>query len=152
MSTLSTPPPLLSDQPLIVNWGLGKDSSAFLARVLTDPDACGIDLSRMVVLTLMPGSEWPDTLADAEKHILPLLRRRGVRYVQVARAGQSRLAGIDRGGRNSQPATASVLHCPAIAGAAPRPTRRLTSQAEAPARTWQGPLRLSNELYTSLYL
>lgn len=95
MSALSTPPPLLPDRPLIVNWGLGKDSSAFLARVLTDPDACGIDLSRMVVLTLMPGSEWPDTLADAEKYILPLLRRRGVRYVQVARAGQSRLAGID---------------------------------------------------------
>lgn len=69
--------------------GLGKDSSAFLARVLTDPDACGIDLSRM------PGSAWPDTLADAEKHILALLRRRGVRYVQVTRAGQSRLAGID---------------------------------------------------------
>jgi len=28
----------------VINWGLGADSTAYLARILTDPPAHGIDL------------------------------------------------------------------------------------------------------------
>ena len=45
----------------VINWGLGADSTAYLARVLTDPAAHGIDLERTVVLCMATGSEWPET-------------------------------------------------------------------------------------------
>ncbi|OIJ99017.1 hypothetical protein BIV25_10955 [Streptomyces sp. MUSC 14] len=40
----------------IVNWGLGADSTACLARMLTDPAAHGIDLERTAVLYMATGS------------------------------------------------------------------------------------------------
>lgn len=45
----------------IINWGLGADSSAYLAKMLTDPAGYGIDLDRPVVLYMATGSEWPET-------------------------------------------------------------------------------------------
>jgi hypothetical protein len=42
----------------------------------------------------MVGAEWPDTAADFEKHLLPLFRRQGVRFVQVARKGHFENDGI----------------------------------------------------------
>lgn len=45
----------------IINWGLGADSTAYLARMLTDPAAFGIDLARTAVLYMATGSEWPET-------------------------------------------------------------------------------------------
>lgn len=97
LHTRNDPLPIFqpAHEPLVVNWGLGVDSSAYLARILTTPDACGVDLERLVVITMMTGDEWPDTIADAERFLLPLLRRRSVRYVQIARAGQSRKEGVD---------------------------------------------------------
>ncbi|OEV10919.1 hypothetical protein [Streptomyces nanshensis] len=87
----------LTDQPVdtVLNWGLGVESTAALVEILDGPAAHGIDLDRFAVLHNVVGSEWPDTLADCERHILPLLRRHGVRLVQVARAGQSNSAGIE---------------------------------------------------------
>jgi len=59
-------PPLLGftaddDLDTVINWGLGADSTAYLARMLTDPAAHGIDLDRTVVLYMATGSEWPET-------------------------------------------------------------------------------------------
>ncbi|MEU0228222.1 hypothetical protein ABZ177_28285 [Streptomyces sp. NPDC006284] len=34
----------------VINWGLGADSTAYLARMLTAPAAYGIDLDRTAVL------------------------------------------------------------------------------------------------------
>ena len=79
----------------VINWGLGVDSTAMIARILEDPAAHGVDLERTAVVHMATGSEWPDTLADAERHMLPLLRKHGVRLVQLARAGQSDQAGIE---------------------------------------------------------
>ncbi|MEU6285462.1 hypothetical protein [Streptomyces sp. NPDC047028] len=44
------------DLDTVINWGLGADSTAYLARMLTDPDAHGIDLMRTAVLYMATGS------------------------------------------------------------------------------------------------
>ncbi|KMS74313.1 hypothetical protein ACM01_15300 [Streptomyces viridochromogenes] len=71
----------------VINWGLGADSTAYLARMLTDPAAYGIDLERTAVLYMATGSEWPETRLLVEEFMLPLLREHGVRFVQLARNG-----------------------------------------------------------------
>ncbi|MGM7439867.1 hypothetical protein [Streptomyces tunisiensis] len=64
-STAFTPslPGLAADDELdtVINWGLGADSTAYLARMLTGPAAHGIDLDRTAVLYMATGSEWPET-------------------------------------------------------------------------------------------
>ncbi|USQ85895.1 hypothetical protein NFX46_20460 [Streptomyces phaeoluteigriseus] len=78
----------------VINWGLGADSTAYLARILTDPAAHGIDLERTAVLYMATGSEWPETRMLVEEFMLPLLREHGVRFVQLSRSGQLKAAGI----------------------------------------------------------
>ncbi|MFF8676167.1 hypothetical protein [Streptomyces sp. NPDC015242] len=78
----------------VINWGLGADSTAYLARMLTDPAAHGIDLERTVVLYMATGSEWPETRLLVEEFMLPLLREHRVRFVQLSRSGQLKAAGI----------------------------------------------------------
>ncbi|GGP80802.1 hypothetical protein [Streptomyces melanogenes] len=82
-------PGLTTDDDLdtVINWGLGADSTAYLARMLTDPAAHGIDLQRTAVLYMATGSEWPETRLLVEEFMLPLLREHGVRLVQLARNG-----------------------------------------------------------------
>jgi hypothetical protein len=72
---------------IVLNWGLGVDSTSILDRWLNEPHARDFDLSELIVLTAQTGSEFPDTRECVEKHILPQLREKKVRYVQVARAG-----------------------------------------------------------------
>ncbi|MFI8932409.1 hypothetical protein ACIG3E_32695 [Streptomyces sp. NPDC053474] len=78
----------------LVNWGLGVDSTAYIAKMLTDPAAHGIDLDRTAVLYMATGSEWPETRLLVEQFMLPLLREHRVRFVQLARTGQLKAAGI----------------------------------------------------------
>ncbi len=73
---------------VVLSYGLGVDSTAILLRWLDDPSSRDFDLTDLVVVTAMTGDEWDHTKRDVEKHILPLLRRHGVRYVQVARSGR----------------------------------------------------------------
>ncbi|MFI8169743.1 hypothetical protein ACIGAN_25750 [Streptomyces sp. NPDC085931] len=98
MPAAHTPPlPGLSQDEevdTVINWGLGVDSTAYLARMLTDPAAHGIDLERTVVLYMATGSEWPETRMLVEEFMLPLLREHGVRLVQLSRSGQLKAAGI----------------------------------------------------------
>lgn len=77
------------DIELVINWGLGVDSTAYLVRLLDDPVGHGVDLARTVVLHQLTGDEWPATRAHAEQFVLPLLRQRQVRLVQVARASRA---------------------------------------------------------------
>ncbi|MBL1110498.1 hypothetical protein JK361_39160 [Streptomyces sp. 5-8] len=77
----------------VINWGLGADSTAYLARMLTDPDAHGIDLKRTAVLYMATGSEWPETRLLVEEFML-LLREHGVRFVQLSRSGHLKADGI----------------------------------------------------------
>ncbi|MFI0772613.1 hypothetical protein ACH4TQ_48320 [Streptomyces sp. NPDC021218] len=83
------------DVDVVINWGLGRDSSSIIARLLDDPAAHGIDLERTAVIHMATGDEWPDTIADAERFMLPLFRRHRLRLVQLARAGQAKAAGIE---------------------------------------------------------
>ncbi|WP_329537673.1 hypothetical protein OG568_56005 (plasmid) [Streptomyces sp. NBC_01450] len=76
------------DLDTVINWGLGADSTAYLARTLTEPAAHGIDLERTAALYTATGSEWPETRLLAEEFMLPLLREHGVRFVQLARKGR----------------------------------------------------------------
>ncbi|MFG3287300.1 hypothetical protein ACGF3G_00560 [Streptomyces sp. NPDC048179] len=82
--------------PVLVSWGLGADSTAILTQFLDDPAGHGLtpDLSECTVIVALTGEEWPDTMDLAERHILPLLARRRVRLVQVARGGPSDTDGI----------------------------------------------------------
>ncbi|MEV7872581.1 hypothetical protein AB0P17_42220 [Streptomyces sp. NPDC088124] len=79
---------------LVISWGLGVDSTAYLVKMLDDPAACGVDLARTVVLHQLTGDEWPTTRAHAEQYVLPLLRERRVRLVQVARASRGLEIGV----------------------------------------------------------
>ncbi|MGW5657207.1 hypothetical protein [Streptomyces humi] len=96
--TLCAPalPGLTADDDLdtVINWGLGADSTAYLAEMLTDPAAYGIDLARTAVLYMATGSEWPETRLLVTEFILPLLREHGVRFVQLARNGHLKSAGF----------------------------------------------------------
>ncbi|MFG2845927.1 hypothetical protein ACGF12_22575 [Kitasatospora sp. NPDC048296] len=75
----------------VVSWGLGADSTAIILRFLENPTAYGLrpDLSDLILITAHTGMEWPDSIALAEQHVLPLLRAHRVRYVQIARGGAS---------------------------------------------------------------
>lgn len=84
ISTLSSGP----IPKVVLSYGLGVDSTAILVRYLTDPTSRDFDLSDLVVITAMTGDEWPGTGADVTRHVLPLMRQHGVRYVQVARSGR----------------------------------------------------------------
>ncbi|MFF8717547.1 hypothetical protein ACF07T_40045 [Streptomyces sp. NPDC015184] len=62
--------------------------------MLTDPAAYGIDLDRTAVLYMATGSKWPETRLLVEEFMLPLLRSRGVRFVQLSRSGHLKADGI----------------------------------------------------------
>lgn len=79
--------------PVMSN-GLGVESVAILLRWLHEPETRDFPLDELVVITAMVGAEWPDTGDDFERHILPLFRQKGVRFVQVARAGHLEEDGI----------------------------------------------------------
>jgi hypothetical protein len=80
-------------RPVLSN-GLGVESVAILLRWLLEPESRDFSLADLTVVTAMVGAEWPDTGADFEKHILPLFREHGVRFVQVARKGHLEEDGI----------------------------------------------------------
>lgn len=79
---------------VLLSMGMGVDSAAWLTRILLEPDARPFDLSKLIVITAMTGDEFGRTKQAMEERLLPLMRKHGVRYVQVARAGQSETDGI----------------------------------------------------------
>lgn len=79
--------------PLFSN-GLGVESVAILLLWLLEPSTRDFALEDLIVITAMVGAEWPDTIADFEKHILPLFRKHKVRFVQVGRGGHLEEDGI----------------------------------------------------------
>ncbi|MFF4777569.1 hypothetical protein ACFY05_32400 [Microtetraspora fusca] len=79
---------------VILSYGLGVDSTAILLRWLLEPETCPCDLKDLVVITAQTGGEWDKTGDLVDRHIYPLLTARGVRTVQVARAGESDTDGI----------------------------------------------------------
>lgn len=78
----------------ILSYGMGVESTALLLRWVTEPSTCPCPLSELVVISAQTGDEYEDTRHDVETHILPLLRRHNIRYVQVARHGHLEEDGI----------------------------------------------------------
>ena len=78
---------------VILSYGMGVDSTAILLRWLHEPASRGFDLRDLVVITSMTGNEFESTARLVRRHILPRLRKAGVRFVQVARGGLYEAAG-----------------------------------------------------------
>lgn len=72
---------------IVLSYGGGVESSAILARWLLFPSTRSFDLNDLVVISAQTGDEFPDTADLVETHLMPLMRRHQVRYVQVARRG-----------------------------------------------------------------
>jgi hypothetical protein len=82
-------------RPLIVlSLGMGVDSVAILLRWLLDPTSRSFDLRDLIVITAMTGDEFASTGTLMQDYLLPLMRKHGVRYIQVARKGHSTRDGI----------------------------------------------------------
>lgn len=79
---------------VVLNLGMGVDSSVIAHRWLTDPSSRDFDLADLVVVTAMPGDEFTDTKRVVEAHLFPLFRDKGVRYVQLARSGPRQADGF----------------------------------------------------------
>lgn len=84
----------MSAPTVVISLGLGVDSTAILLRWLREPEIRDFSLDDLLAVTAHTGSEWPDTIALADTHLLPLLAAHHVRYAQVARAGASQRDGI----------------------------------------------------------
>lgn len=78
----------------LLSYGMGVESTCILVRWINEPDTCPCPLDELVVITAQVGDEYADTGADVENHILPLLRKHRIRYVQVARHGHLEAEGI----------------------------------------------------------
>jgi hypothetical protein len=78
----------------VLSYGMGVESSAILVRWLEEPSLRPCALEDLVVISSQTGDEYLDTKRDVERHILPRLRDRRVRYVQVARRGHFEADGI----------------------------------------------------------
>ncbi|GBE67760.1 hypothetical protein MFM001_42220 [Mycobacterium sp. MFM001] len=71
---------------MVLSYGMGLDSTALLLRWITEPASRDFDLADLAVCTAMTGNEFASTGQDVQAVILPLLRREGIRFIQVARS------------------------------------------------------------------
>jgi hypothetical protein len=83
-----------SDLVPVMSNGLGVESVAIMLRWINEPESRDFALKDLIVITAMMGREWPDTIQKFEQHMLPLFRKHGIRFVQVARAGHLEEEGI----------------------------------------------------------
>jgi hypothetical protein len=79
---------------VILSYGMGVESTAILVRWISEPTTRPCPLEELIVITAQVGDEYHDTGRDVRNHILPLLRRQAIRYVQVARRGHLETDGI----------------------------------------------------------
>ena len=71
----------------VLSYGMGVESTAILLRWCLEEDRRPCPLDRIVVITAQVGDEYKDTGRDVETYMLPMMRRHGIRFVQVARHG-----------------------------------------------------------------
>ncbi len=75
--------------------GCGVDSMALLHLWCTKPKSRDFDLDELLVITAITGDEYRSTIDAANAHLVPMLRAHGIRFLQVARGGQSTHDGYD---------------------------------------------------------
>ena len=74
---------------------MGVESSTLIMKWMENESLLDFDLTEdLIVITAQVGDEYPDQKILVEQHILPRMRRRCIRYVQVARAGHLEADGI----------------------------------------------------------
>jgi hypothetical protein len=104
---------------VVLSYGMGADSTALLLRWVHEPATRPCELADLLVITAMTGDEWPVTGHLVTRHLLPLLREHGIRWVQVARAGAAQLTWAGTG----EPAKTTSARPPARSGPSrPAPT------------------------------
>jgi hypothetical protein len=75
--------------------GAGVDSMALLHLWCSDSASRDFALDELLVITAVTGDEYPSTIDAANAHLVPLLRAHRIRFLQVARGGQSTRDGYD---------------------------------------------------------
>jgi hypothetical protein len=75
--------------------GAGVDSMALLHLWCSNPESRDFPLDELLVITAITGDEYRSTIDAANAHLIPLLRAQGIRFLQVARGGQSTRDGYD---------------------------------------------------------
>lgn len=82
----------------ILSYGMGAESTLALLLVLTDPRyrpvEIAADFHNLIVVVAQTGDEWSYLGEMVEQWVLPVLRRRKVRFVEVARNGPTAADGI----------------------------------------------------------
>src|SRR5262245_1572518 len=79
----------------ILSYGMGVESSTLILKWMDRDSLLDFDLTTdLIVITAQVGDEYPDQKKLVERHILPRMRARRIRYVQVARAGHLEADGI----------------------------------------------------------
>ncbi len=81
-------------QVVVLSEGMGVESVGILLRWMEEPETCPCRLEDLVVITAQVGNEFRDTGEMMEQHILPRMRAKKIRYVQVARRGHLESDGI----------------------------------------------------------
>lgn len=75
--------------------GCGVDSMALLHLWCNQPASRDFDLNDLLVITAVTGDEYRSTIDAANAYLVPMLREHGIRFLQVARGGQSTHDGYD---------------------------------------------------------
>lgn len=81
-------------RPVVLNMGMGIDSICMYLRYEEEPAIRDFDWQDLIVVSAQTGNEFEDTKLFMEQYVLPRMRARGTRYIQVARAGPSFTDGI----------------------------------------------------------
>jgi hypothetical protein len=66
---------------------MGVESTCILVRWIVEPETRPCPLDQLIVITAQVGDEYANTGRDVELHVVPLLRKHQIRYVQVTRHG-----------------------------------------------------------------
>ncbi len=80
---------------VVFSFGMGVDSVALILRWLEEPASRDFDLSDLAMVTAQVGDEFDSTRRLVEDHVLPRLRRAGVRFIQCARSQRKTTAAGD---------------------------------------------------------
>ncbi len=85
-----------TDRIVIQSHGMGVESQAILERWHAEPETTPFsDWSQLIVISAQVGEEHEvDTITHCEQRMLPILRERGVRFVELARRGHLEADGI----------------------------------------------------------
>lgn len=74
--------------------GLGVESMTIITEWIENPDSRDFPLEALIVMTMQTGDEHEDSIRLNQTHLLPLLRKHKIRFVELARAGHLEEDGI----------------------------------------------------------